>query len=116
MNVRKIAFFLVCLSVLGLNGCSNTVSQKEKNIVQSDSLYKEGQKYFLGDGVEQNYKKALEYFEKAANQGSVIAQNDLAGMYFKGIGTEKNEAKALHWFNEASKLNSPEAQYNLGIM
>lgn len=48
----------------------------------------------------------MEYFEKAANQGSVIAQNDLAGMYFKGIGTEKNEAKALHWFNEASKLNS----------
>jgi protein involved in sex pheromone biosynthesis len=61
MNVRKIAFFLVCLSVLGLNGCSNTVSQKEKNIVQSDSLYKEGQKYFLGDGVEQNYKKALKF-------------------------------------------------------
>ncbi len=66
-----------------------TAATSEKEIVKSESLYKQGQKYFLGDGVEQNYQKALEYFEKAANEDSVVAQNDLAGMYFKGIIQKK---------------------------
>lgn len=37
--------------------------------------------YETGDGVAQDYKKAAEYYTKAANQGHTYAINNLALMY-----------------------------------
>lgn len=36
--------------------------------------YNVGVQYFSGKGVEQDYTKAVEFFEKAANQGFAPAQ------------------------------------------
>lgn len=53
---------------------------------------------------EQNYVKALEYYEKAAN---IFCYEDIrikvGSMYEHGIGTEKDEAKALEWYIRASE-------------
>ena len=41
-----------------------------------------GDMYSDGEGVEQNYFKAYEWYEKAANQGYALAQNNLGLMYY----------------------------------
>lgn len=44
--------------------------------VQLGNLYKEGQ------GVEQNYKEAMKWYQKAAEQGTSDAQHAIGGMYY----------------------------------
>ncbi|WP_410699486.1 tetratricopeptide repeat protein, partial [Chryseobacterium sp. SIMBA_028] len=53
--------------------------------------------YGNGIGVAQDYKKAYELYEKAADQGYATAQYVLAYMFYHGIGVEQNEAEAFKW-------------------
>ena len=48
-----------------------------------------------------SYEKALEWYEKSANQGYKSAQYMTGQMYFKGLGVERNYKKALYWFKNA---------------
>ena len=43
--------------------------------------------YLSGEGVEQNYIEAIEYYRKAAMQGNNTAQCKLNEMYKKNIVT-----------------------------
>lgn len=57
-----------------------------------------GLMYYNGDGIEQNFGKALEYFN--------ISQNDPNSFYFlgkmheEGKGTEKNKKKAIEYYKK----------------
>ena len=42
--------------------------------------------FYDGDGVEQSYTKAIEWFKKAAGQGNVDAQFNIGRMYEGGTG------------------------------
>ena len=75
-----------------------------------------GNKYYNGYGVEKDYAKALECFEKAANNGDVYAQVMIGAMYFEGRGVAKDYAKALECFEKAANNGNDGAQYAIGIM
>ena len=49
--------------------------------------YNLGTMYYGGEGVRQDYQKALELYQLAANQGDVDAQYNLGYMYDNGKGT-----------------------------
>ena len=53
-------------------------------------------------GVEQDYETAVEWYEKAAEQGDMSAQEKLIQCYRNGKGVEKDERKAVEWI---SRLN-----------
>ena len=59
--------------------------------------------YLKGKGVEQNEGLALEYYKKAAEQGSAEAQNYLAHCYLEGKGVKRNEGLALEYFKKAAE-------------
>ena len=64
-------------------------------------MYKEGQ------GVEQNYIKAVEWFLKAAEQDNSDAQFNLGLIYQEGgKGIERNDAKAAEWYRKAAEHRS----------
>lgn len=60
--------------------------------------------------------KAAEWFSKAAEQGHVQAQNNLARLYLEGRGVEQSDAKAAEWFVKAAEQGNAQAQYALGQM
>lgn len=70
--------------------------------------------YEYGAGVRKNYKKAVEWFTKAAEQGVDMAQYHLALFYELGIGVESDLNKAFEWYTVSAKLGNPMAQNNLG--
>lgn len=72
--------------------------------------------YFNGEGVLKDSKKAIPWFEKAANRGDVPPQVHLGYIYFEGNGTLINFKKAFYWFEKAAKQGSNIAQSFLGIM
>ena len=52
--------------------------------------------YKNGDGIEQDYTKAIEYFNRCIElQGSTNAPLELAEMYFEGIFVDKDIDKGI---------------------
>lgn len=54
--------------------------------------------YYQGNGVPVDYKKARQWYEKAAAQGHPHAQLGLGTLYANGHGVSKNHTKAKEWF------------------
>lgn len=82
----------------------------------------EGDKYFNGNGVAQDYQKALDLYKQAASGGNTTAMNRIADMYLKGIGVTRNAnpnspswvTEAAHWYHLAAQKGNCRAQCNLG--
>jgi TPR repeat protein len=76
-----------------------------------------GKMYNNGLGsIPKNYTKAIEWYEKAADQGYASAQQNLGIMYKTGKGVAKDYAKAFEWFEKAANQGNRNAQYTLGGM
>ncbi len=66
-----------------------------------------GAMYQNGQGVPQDYAKALQWYRKAAEQGKASAQNNLGVMYSKGQGVPQDYVQAHMWYNLAASRPSP---------
>ncbi|KAF9900305.1 hypothetical protein EC991_007647 [Linnemannia zychae] len=53
-------------------------------------------------GVFQNHTAAMEWYRKAADQGSTDAQYNIGVMYHKGLGVSKDYSAAVEWYLKAS--------------
>ena len=60
--------------------------------------YNLGILYANGEGVAQDYEKAVYWYKKAAAQGYVSAQYNLGLMYAYGKGVAQDYVSALKWF------------------
>ncbi|MCH8977158.1 MAG: sel1 repeat family protein [Proteobacteria bacterium] len=58
-----------------------------------------GVMYMKGQGVEQDYEQAGEWFRKASKQGLGVAMYKLAGLYTKGNGVPKDLEFAYVWYS-----------------
>ena len=59
--------------------------------------------YQNGTGVEKNFQKAFELYQKATEQGSALAQCNLGICYQNGIGVKKNTQKAVELYQKAAE-------------
>ena len=55
------------------------------------------------DGVTKDYKKAVEWYTKSAEQGYARGQYSLGYMYHNGKGVTKDKAKAVECFTKAAE-------------
>jgi hypothetical protein len=65
--------------------------------------------YETGQGVDQNYTKAAEWYGRAARQGNPTAQTQLGNMYRLGRGVPQNYVMAYMWFDLAERKGSKQA-------
>lgn len=63
-------------------------------------MYSLAMRYLYGDGIAQNYQKALEWFTKAANNGDLHSQSNLGLMYHKGQGVSRDDKTAIEWLQK----------------
>jgi TPR repeat protein len=66
--------------------------------------------------VEQDFKEAVKWYRKAADQGDAYAQNNLGNMYDEGQGVEQDFKEAVKWYQKAADQGDAMAQFNLGAM
>ncbi len=77
-----------------------------------------GRMYEEGNGVEQDYAKAMEYYELSAT----AADPDFKGMryaglmYRDGVGVEQDYVKAAECFEQAADAGDVSAAYFLGLL
>ena len=77
--------------------------------------FKLGSRYYNGDGVAQDYSKAVYWFGKAAEQGLADAQYNLGVFYVAGWGVSQDYAKAAYWYGKAAEQGDADAQFNFGV-
>ena len=114
MKPTFIALLALCLCVVG---CGKSSPVDESTLAYDDRLtaelpaaeqgdaeaqYKIGWMYQEGQGVEQDFKEALKWFQKSAEQGHADGQTSLGGMYYSGEGVEQDNATSYAWWNIAA--------------
>ena len=107
---KKLFFGLGLLAVIAV--CAVFIFLKSGN----EDPVKMGEKYYYGKRVEQSYEKAVEYFQKAADQGNSEGQWWLGKMYESGKGVGQSYEKAAELYQKAADQGMKEAQYLLGSL
>ena len=72
--------------------------------------------YYEGEGVSQDYKQAVYWWEKAAEQGYAVAQCCLGMCYEDGNGVNKDYKKAVSLYKQAAAQGHEDAIYVLKIL
>lgn len=88
-------------------------SNNAKRILDSDVEL--GLKYYNGNGVERDYKKAVYFFKLAADRKNKDGLYWLAECYMDGKGVSENHYRAVQYYYEAALLGEGYSQAKLGI-
>jgi TPR repeat protein len=75
-----------------------------------------GAAYLSGNGVKQDYKQAAAWYQRAAAQGSAVAQSTLGELFEAGRGVTQDNAQAAMWYRRAAEQGLAGAQYNLAAL
>jgi TPR repeat protein len=72
--------------------------------------------YLHGEGVEQDYGKALMYLREGSEKygGDPTAMTDLASMYANGWGVQQDYVQAAAWYRKAAKKGNVLAMSQMG--
>jgi len=82
----------------------------------ADAEHLLGLMYYMGRGVPQDFKQALEWHRKAALKGKADAQYVVGAMYYTGNAVIQDHKQAVAWFRKAAEQGHPDAQQVLGLM
>jgi len=112
---------VLCLTVISKHTRDSDLDKEIKNIMANNFFnvkdkylqYDIGYYYNTGsNGLKQNYKKAVEFYRKSAEQGYEYAQYDLANMLYE----QQNYKESVKWYSLAADNGNKFAQYFLGKM
>ncbi len=62
---------------------------------------------------KKNYKEAIVWYRKAADQGNIAGQYNLGILYEKGLGLKTDLSQAIHWYQKAANQNDKDAVTHL---
>jgi TPR repeat protein len=70
--------------------------------------------HYNGLGTAQDYKQAVYWYTKAAEDGDAKAQYYLGYMYANGHGVPQDHKETVYWYTKAATQDYAKAQYKLG--
>jgi hypothetical protein len=78
--------------------------------------YNLGRMYYYGEGVQEDYFKAVELFTKACDGGYARGCKNLGDMYENGEGVRQDYSKAVELFTKACDMGNAGGCNSLGLM
>ena len=82
----------------------------------ADAQFKLGWMYELGEGVPQDIKEAINWYQLSAKQGNASAQLSLGTRYLTGVTVPQDFKAALKWNRLSAEQGNGFAQFSLGGM
>ena len=109
------------LFLLLLTAVSLFASAQKIDLEQLKTKAKNGDKqaqYNMGVYYSQSgdYKQAVKWYKKSAEQNYAFAQHNLGYCYEHGEGVPQDYEKAAEWYKKAAVKGDPNAQNNLGVL
>lgn len=86
------------------------------NTMNNNAHFELGKIYYFGRLKEQDYKKALYHFKKAAERGHASSQNYVGDIYCYGKGIPFDYTEARKWYELAENQGNKDAALNLGYI
>ena len=75
-----------------------------------------GRMFLRGESMEQNFDKALTWFNRGVANGDPLCQYELGLMYLHGLGVRKDPVRAADYFKESANQDFASAQVNMGLL
>ena len=110
MKKLLLSFVLLTASMMcfAQSYSSDLVSRANRGDADAQNLL--GTAYYKGDGISKDYKKALEWWLKAADQGQVTAMVNVGNAYLSGWGVATDHMEAAKWYEKAAKKGSKDGK------
>ena len=102
--------YLVLITGLQAN-IQETNQKKIEKKLSPQELYEKGETCWENE----DYEAAVKWYRKAAEQGFVEAQFELALCYENGDGVPQDDAESITWYYKAAEQGHAIAQNNLGV-
>ncbi|MCG8325056.1 MAG: hypothetical protein MI673_06025, partial [Thiotrichales bacterium] len=112
-----LGLLLVLSGPLSAGPLEENAKQIQKLAEQGDAKAQShlGYLHYVGEGVPQDYAKAVSWYRKAATQGDRDAQYNLAVAYAFGEGIAQDLKQASIWYRRAAQQGHVISQYSLGL-
>lgn len=78
--------------------------------------YRVGKMHAAGQGTDQDYQKAAEWFQLSAEKKYKYAQYSLGALYHRGQGVEQDLYKAFELYQKSAKQGFPYADFEVAKM
>lgn len=115
--MKRIAMILAALLILSVSvGVPAEAMRGGTRGSGSMQTLNEGIACMNGDGVEQDYGKALSLFLEAYEAGSMKAARYVGMVYEKGLGVEKDYEKAAEYYVKGVAAGDLTSGYYLGLL
>jgi TPR repeat protein/CHAT domain-containing protein len=88
------------------------------SLITSSTLADDAPEWYLNaykSYEKSDYKQAVHWYKKGAEQGYAFAQYNLGLMYDNGEGVTQSFEQAVHWYTQAAEQGDAAAQYDLGV-
>lgn len=95
--------------------CDSILHSAKNLIEEAWKITEEGHRWYLGNGCDQDYVRAVECYQKASDMGNEEATNSLGVCYLKGLGVAMDYKRAVELFHQAAQAEDAHAQFNLGL-
>ena len=82
----------------------------------SNALNTLGLIYKNGLGVDENYDKAMSYFEESAEKENMLAMQNIGDMYRYGLGVDKDYSEAYSWYLKSMEAGNMELTDDLDYL
>ena len=102
-----------CLRFSDPKTCIDKDIENLKKLAEEDSPYAQ---YIFSQQYESDSKQAFFWCKKAAEQGHITSQFDLAASYDRGNGVQPNLERAFFWVQQAARQGDPQAQHKLAYL
>ena len=102
--------------LLELGDYKDAEARSEELINEYGGLTAIGHQYWEGQDVVQDYDKAMEWYQKAAEFGDPDGMCRAGVMYQTGRGVSKDYEKAMEWYLKATELGSSDAMDHIGTL
>ncbi|GBC03724.1 hypothetical protein RclHR1_05290012 [Rhizophagus clarus] len=89
--------------------------QKSAEYDNKLALYKLGEIYELGKGVNKNEVRAFDYYKQASERGCVYGKYKIGNYFFNGAIVDTNKEKAYNLYKEAAKGGNCDAKKRLAL-
>ena len=103
--IRVVALVLLVVLILPV-----FAQDDNQSVSEVTTQYNIGLMYAGGFGVNQDYEKAVRWYQMAAEKGYAPAQIELGVMYAEGWGVSQNYINAYMWFDLAAARSTDEKQ------
>lgn len=115
--MRVVILLFLAIFVSGCGGPVDPVTSLRMRAERNDAVaqLQLGMRFQMGDGVEKDDARAVQWFRRAAEQGNAEAQHKLAECYGRGWGVRLDFAEMHKWDFRAAKQGDTDAQFCTGL-